>query len=76
MRPCCRRFDKWPVWKIPGWTNPVVIGLLRGWKRAVEGLVPGRGSVGAVAGPELPLHFDKSPCYLQPCPVEVKGRGG
>ena len=37
VRPSCRRFDKWPVWKILVWTNPVVIGLLRRWKPAWKG---------------------------------------
>ena len=32
VRPSCRRFDKWPVWKILVWTNPVFIGLFRRWK--------------------------------------------
>ena len=37
VRPSCRRFDKWPVWKILVWTNPVFIALLRRWKRAWRG---------------------------------------
>ena len=37
VRPSCRRFDKWPVWKILVWTNPVFIALLRRWKPAWEG---------------------------------------
>ncbi len=37
VRPSCRRFDKWPLWKILVWTNPVVIGLLRRRKRAWKG---------------------------------------
>ena len=37
VRPSCRRFDKWPVWKILVWTNPVFIALLRRWKRAWKG---------------------------------------
>ena len=29
VRPSCRRFDKWPIWKVLIWTNPLVIALLR-----------------------------------------------
>ena len=29
-----RRFDKWPLWKILVWTNPVFIALLRRRKRS------------------------------------------
>ena len=32
VRPSCRRFDKWPLWKTLVWTNPVFIGLFRRWK--------------------------------------------
>ena len=28
-RPSCRRFDKWPVWKVLVWTNPLFIALFR-----------------------------------------------
>ena len=37
VSPSCRRFDKWPVWKILVWTNPVFIGLFRRWKPAWKG---------------------------------------
>ena len=37
VRPSCRRFDRWPVWKIIVWTNPLVIALFRRWKRAWAG---------------------------------------
>ena len=37
VRPSCRRFDNWPVWKILVWTNPVIIALLRRWKPAWKG---------------------------------------
>ena len=37
VRPSCRRFDKWPVWKILLWTNPLYIALFRGWKPAWKG---------------------------------------
>ena len=37
VKPSCRRFDKWPVWKILVWTNPVFIALLRRWKGAWKG---------------------------------------
>ena len=29
VRPSTRRFDKWPLWKILVWTNPVFISLFR-----------------------------------------------
>ena len=29
VQPSCRRFDKWPIWKVLIWTNPLVIALLR-----------------------------------------------
>ena len=37
VRPSCRRFDKWPVWKILLWTNPVFIAVFRRWKPAWKG---------------------------------------
>ena len=37
VRPSCRRFDKWTVWKIIVWTNPLFIALFRRWKRAWTG---------------------------------------
>ena len=37
VRPSCRRFDKWPVWKTLVWTNPVVIGLFRRWRAVWKG---------------------------------------
>ena len=33
VRPSTRRFDKWPVWKILVWTNPLFIALFRRRKR-------------------------------------------
>ena len=32
-----RRFDKWPLWRILVWTNPVFIVLFRRWKGACGG---------------------------------------
>ena len=32
VRPSCRRFDKWPVWRVLIWTNPLFIALFRRWK--------------------------------------------
>ncbi len=32
VQPSCRRFDKWPVWKVLIWTNPLFIALFRRWK--------------------------------------------
>ena len=37
VRPSCRRFDQWPVWKTLVWTNPVVIGLFRRWRAVWKG---------------------------------------
>ncbi|MDE3001187.1 MAG: glycosyltransferase [Gemmatimonadota bacterium] len=37
VQPSCRRFDKWPVWKIIVWTNPLFIALFRRWKRVWTG---------------------------------------
>ncbi len=37
VRPSCRRFDKWPAWKILIWTNPLFIVLFRRWKAAWRG---------------------------------------
>ena len=34
VRPSCRRFDKWPLWRVLVWTNPLFIALLRRWKPA------------------------------------------
>ena len=33
VRPSCRRFDKWPIWKVLIWTNPVFIAIFRRWKK-------------------------------------------
>ena len=33
VQPSTRRFDKWPVWKILVWTNPLFISLFRRRKR-------------------------------------------
>ena len=37
VRPSCRRFDQWPLWRVLVWTNPVFIGLFRRWKPAWKG---------------------------------------
>lgn len=29
VRPSCRRFDQWPLWRILLWTNPAIVFLLR-----------------------------------------------
>ncbi len=31
--PSSRRFDKWPLWRILIWTNPLFIAVFRRWKR-------------------------------------------
>jgi len=35
--PSPRRFDRWPLWKILLWTNPVLVTLLRRRKGAWRG---------------------------------------
>ena len=37
VRPSCRRFDKWPLWRILVWTNPLFIAAFRRWKAAWGG---------------------------------------
>ena len=36
VRPSCRRFDEWPLWRVLIWTNPLFILMFRRW-RAVWG---------------------------------------
>ena len=31
--PSSRRFDKWPLWRVLVWTNPLFIAAFRRWKR-------------------------------------------
>ena len=37
VRPSCRRFDKWPLWRVLIWTNPLFIALFRRWKAVWTG---------------------------------------
>ena len=37
VQPSCRRFDKWPLWRVLVWTNPLFIAVLRRWKAAWTG---------------------------------------
>ena len=37
VRPSSRRFDKWPIWKILIWTNPLFIAMFRRRKRVWSG---------------------------------------
>ena len=37
VRPSCRRFDKWPLWRVLIWTNPLFIALFRRWKAVWPG---------------------------------------
>ena len=37
VQPSCRRFDKWPLWRILLWTNPLFIALFRRWKAVWTG---------------------------------------
>ncbi|MDE2766426.1 MAG: glycosyltransferase [Chloroflexota bacterium] len=37
VQPSSRRFDKWPIWRILIWTNPLFIMLFRRWKRPWSG---------------------------------------
>ena len=37
VRPSSRRFDRWPLWRVLMWTNPLFIALLRRSKRVWSG---------------------------------------
>ena len=37
VQPSCRRFDKWPTWRILIWTNPIFIALFRRRKKVWGG---------------------------------------
>ncbi len=37
VQPSCRRFDKWPVWRVLIWTNPLFTALFRRWKAVWKG---------------------------------------
>ena len=37
VRPSCRRFDKWPLWRVLIWTNPLFIAVFRRWRTAWAG---------------------------------------
>ena len=37
VRPSCRRFDRWPMWRVLIWTNPLFISLFRRWKKVWSG---------------------------------------
>ena len=37
VRPSCRRFDKWPLWRTLVWTNPLFIWLFRRWETVWKG---------------------------------------
>lgn len=37
VQPSCRRFDKWPLWRVLIWTNPLFIALFRRWKAVWPG---------------------------------------
>ena len=37
VRPSCRRFDNWPLWKLLVWTNPLFIALFRRRKAVWKG---------------------------------------
>ena len=37
VQPSCRRFDRWPVWRVLIWTNPLFIALFRRWKAVWKG---------------------------------------
>ena len=37
VRPSCRRFDQWPLWRVLIWTNPLFIAVFRRWKAAWAG---------------------------------------
>ena len=48
VRPSSRRFDKWPIWKILIWTNPLFVALFRRRKRGLERLVLACGEADSV----------------------------
>ena len=37
VRPSCRRFDKWPLWRVLIWTNPLFIVTFRRWRAVWSG---------------------------------------
>ena len=37
VQPSCRRFDKWPIWRVLIWTNPLFIALFRRRKKVWSG---------------------------------------
>ena len=37
VQPSCRRFDKWPLWRVLIWTNPLFILVFRRWKAVWRG---------------------------------------
>ena len=37
VRPSCRRFDRWPLWRVLVWTNPLFIALFRRRKKVWSG---------------------------------------
>lgn len=37
VRPSCRRFDKWSLWRVLLWTNPLIIALFRRWRAVWAG---------------------------------------
>ena len=37
VRPSCRRFDRWPFWRVLVWTNPLFIALFRRRKKVWTG---------------------------------------
>lgn len=37
VQPSCRRFDKWPTWRVLIWTNPLFIALFRRRKKVWSG---------------------------------------
>ena len=37
VQPSCRRFDRWPLWRVLIWTNPLFIAVFRRWKAVWTG---------------------------------------
>ena len=37
VQPSCRRFDKWPLWRVLLWTNPLFVAAFRRWEAVWTG---------------------------------------
>ena len=66
VRPSCRRFDTWPVWKVQIWTNPLFIALFRRLGRVVHDAPYRRGGPAqpGTARQETPPCVNHVPAHL------------